>query len=123
MTRLGTTLLALTSVGWGACVGSLYATLTDICGTLVALTASLLQVIFHLANDYKDFVHGADLMDKVKVLSAVQSGLVTLIQVEKVLQWLVGAAWPHCFWGTCGCRWRFLIDTRSNLVPSVFCQP
>jgi 1,4-dihydroxy-2-naphthoate octaprenyltransferase len=50
------------------------------------LTASLLRVICHPANDYKDFVHGADLMDKVKVLSAVQSGLVTLIQVEKVLQ-------------------------------------
>ncbi len=75
----------------GSCVGSFYATLTDICGTLVALTASLVRVIDHLANDYRDFVHGADLMDKVKFLSAVQSGLVTLIQVEKVLQWLAGA--------------------------------
>jgi 1,4-dihydroxy-2-naphthoate octaprenyltransferase len=90
-TRLETTLLALTSVGLGSALAAFSGHFNGYVGTLAALTASLLQVICNLANDYGDFVQGADLMNKVKAPSAVQSGMVTLTQVEKILQWLVGA--------------------------------
>jgi 1,4-dihydroxy-2-naphthoate octaprenyltransferase len=54
--------------------------------------AALLQIVCNLANDYGDFVHGADPINKVKPPSAIQTGLVTLTQVRGTLPWLMGVA-------------------------------
>jgi 1,4-dihydroxy-2-naphthoate polyprenyltransferase len=92
VTRLETTMLSLASVGLGSALAAFTGIFDWRIGTLAAVTASLLQIICNIANDYGDLVHGADPMNKVKFPSAIQSGLVTLAQVRQVLPWLVGAA-------------------------------
>jgi 1,4-dihydroxy-2-naphthoate polyprenyltransferase len=91
-TRLETIALSLASVGLGSALAAFAGTFDWRIGILAATTTSLLQIICNLANDYGDLVHGADSVNKVKLPSAIQSGLVTLAQVRRVLPWLVGAA-------------------------------
>jgi len=83
--RLETISLALASVGLGSALAVLAGDFSWLVGLLAALTASLLQVICNLANDYGDLVHGADPINSMKSPSAIQSGLVTLAQVNKTL--------------------------------------
>jgi len=90
--RLETISLALASVGLGSALAVFAGDFSRLVGLLAALTASLLQVICNLANDYGDLVHGADPINSMKAPSAIQSGLVTLAQVKRILLWLVGAA-------------------------------
>jgi 1,4-dihydroxy-2-naphthoate polyprenyltransferase len=92
VTRLETIMLSLASVGLGSALAAFSGAFYWRIGLLAAMTASLLQIICNLANDYGDLVHGADPANKVKIPSAIQSGLVTLAQVRRVLPWLVGAA-------------------------------
>jgi 1,4-dihydroxy-2-naphthoate octaprenyltransferase len=90
-TRLETIPLALSSIGLGSALAAFTGTFDWRIGVLAAWEASLLQIVCNLANDYGDFVHGADPMNKVKPPSAIQTGLVTLAQVRGALPWLVGA--------------------------------
>ncbi len=90
--RLETIPLALSSVVLGSSLAAFSGQFSWMVSILAALTASLLQVICNLANDYGDLVHGADPINKVKLPSALQTGLVTLAQVKQILPWLVGAA-------------------------------
>ena len=90
--RLETTLLALASVGLGSTLAACRGTFDWRLGVLAAITASLLQIVCNLANDYGDLVHGSDLINTVKPSSAIQTGLITSAQVRRVLPWLVGAA-------------------------------
>ena len=91
-TRLETTLLALASVGLGSALAVYRGAFDGRVGVLAAITASLLQIVCNLANDYGDLVHGSDLINTVKPSSAIQDGLITFVQVKRVLPWLVGAA-------------------------------
>ncbi|XWN35322.1 MAG: 1,4-dihydroxy-2-naphthoate octaprenyltransferase [Roseivirga sp.] len=89
-TRLETIVLAWASVGLGSALAAFTGVFGRSIGLLAALTASLLQVICNLANDYGDFVHGADLINKARPPSALQTGLVTLEQMRQAFQLLVG---------------------------------
>lgn len=88
-TCLETITLALSSIGLGSALAASTGTFDWRVGVLAALIASLLQVTCNLANDYGNLVHGADLISKAKPSSALQTGLVTLKQVQRALQWLV----------------------------------
>ena len=90
--RLETIPLALSGVVLGSSLAAFSGRFSWLVGILAALTASLLQVICNLANDYGDLAHGADPINKVKLPSAIQTGLVTLAQVKQILPWLVGVA-------------------------------
>lgn len=52
---------------------------------LAILTATFLQVLSNLANDYGDSVHGADSADRVGPARAVQSGIITLDEMRRVM--------------------------------------
>ena len=91
VTRLETIVLALVSTGLGSTLAAFVDNFSWSVGILVALTASLLQIVCNLANDYGDFVHGTDLVNTVKLPSAIQTDLVSLAQVKRTLRWLVGA--------------------------------
>jgi len=88
-TRLETTVLACASVGLGSALAAYAGTFRLWVGLWAALTASLLQVVCNLANDYGDFVQGADLLNTAKVPSAIQTALVTREEVRLAVQWLV----------------------------------
>lgn len=90
--RLGTALLALASVGLGSALAAWTGNHNWLVSLLAAGTAALLQVSCNVANDYGDFVRGADPANKVKLPSAMQTGLVTPQQIKRVLPWLVGGA-------------------------------
>ena len=107
-TRLATTTLALTSVGLGSALAAFRGAFDGRVGVWAALTAALLQSLCNLANDYGDLVHGADPINDVKPPSALQTGLVTLAQVRRALQWLVGA--------TIGCGILLLYAARLSLA-------
>lgn len=94
-TRLPTTSLALASVGLGSALAVFVGDFHWRVGILAALTASLLQVICNVANDYGDFVRGTDTVNPVKPPSAIQMQLVSLTQVHRVLCWLIVAAIGH----------------------------
>jgi 1,4-dihydroxy-2-naphthoate octaprenyltransferase len=87
--RLETIVLALASVGLGSALAASTGSFDWRLGLLTALTAALLQIICNLANDYGDFTHGADPVNKCKPPSAIQVGLVTLKQVKHALQLLL----------------------------------
>ena len=91
-TRLETIPLAFASVGLGSALAFFTGNFNWLLGLLAALTASLLQVICNLANDYGDLEHGADAVNLIKPPSALQTGWVTLVQVRRTLPWLVGGA-------------------------------
>src|SRR4051794_17323051 len=88
-TRLETIGLALASVGLGNALAAWTGSFDWRLGIVAALTASLLQIVCNLANDYGDLVHGADPINEVKPPSAIQVGLVTLEQVKHALQLLL----------------------------------
>jgi len=90
-TRLATIPLALATVSLGSALAAFTGTFSWQVGGLAVLTASLLQIVCNLANDYGDSVHGADPINEIKLPSAIQTGLVTLAQARQALQWLVGA--------------------------------
>ena len=104
--RLETIPLALSSVVLGSALAVFLGRFSWFVGFFAALTASLLQIICNLANDYGDLVHGADPINKVKPPSAIQTGLVTLAQVKQILPWLVVA--------TAGCGILLLYVARLS---------
>ncbi len=87
-TRLETIVLALSSVGLGSALAAFTGSFNGFLSLWAALTASLLQVVCNLANDYGDLVHGADQINDVKPPSAIQTGLVTFQQVKYALHLL-----------------------------------
>lgn len=83
--RLRTLPLALSSIF----MGSFLAAFTD--GfrweilALASLTTIFLQVLSNLANDYGDSVHGADSEARKGPVRAVQSGLISLVEMKKAM--------------------------------------
>ena len=101
-TRVETTSLAVASVGLGSALAAWHGLFHWRIGFLSVLTAVFLQIICNLANDYGDFVRGADPINKAKPPSALQTNLVTLKEVKRAIQWLliptigVGGALLYC---------------------------
>lgn len=56
---------------------------------LALLTAAMLQITANLANDYGDFVRGANVAPYVNPTQADQVGFVSLKQLNKAIVWLV----------------------------------
>ncbi|RKS87578.1 1,4-dihydroxy-2-naphthoate prenyltransferase [Orbus hercynius] len=52
---------------------------------LTLLTASLLQILSNLANDYGDAIKGADKHDRLGPLRGIQQGLITLKQLRQAI--------------------------------------
>src|SRR3569623_786372 len=86
-TRLETITLAVISTGLGSSLAIFTGKFSWVLGVLAMLIASLLQIICNLANDYGDFLQGADLINQIKPPSAIQMKLVTLTQVRHTLRW------------------------------------
>ncbi|MEL6606704.1 MAG: 1,4-dihydroxy-2-naphthoate octaprenyltransferase [Bacteroidota bacterium] len=84
-TRLETGTLAITSVVMGSALAAFSGVFEWRIALLAASTAALLQLVCNLANDYGDWVRGADPINDMKLPSAIQTNLVTLEQVRRAL--------------------------------------
>lgn len=52
---------------------------------LSLITASLLQILSNIANDYGDAINGSDSADRIGPTRAIQLGMITLKQLKKAL--------------------------------------
>jgi 1,4-dihydroxy-2-naphthoate polyprenyltransferase len=52
---------------------------------LASLTTIFLQILSNLSNDYGDTVHGADSADRQGPVRAVQSGLISLLEMKRAM--------------------------------------
>jgi len=75
-TRPRTLPLALSSIGMGSFLAAWQNSFSWSVFLLAALTTIFLQVLSNLANDYGDFVHGADSITREGPTRAVQSGAI-----------------------------------------------
>lgn len=82
--RLRTLPLATASILLGAFLAAADGTFDFIVTLLCLLTALTLQILSNLANDYGDFVHGAD-AERVGPLRYVQSGLITPAAMRRAM--------------------------------------
>lgn len=69
--------LALASITLGAFLAAANNVLNLPVAILAALTATLLQILSNLANDYGDSIHGADHLERLGPARAVQSGQIS----------------------------------------------
>ncbi len=72
--RLRTLPLAVASIGMGGFLAAAYGSFKLEIFLLCILTTILLQILSNLANDYGDYVNGADLIGRIGPERAVQSG-------------------------------------------------
>src|SRR5690606_22373240 len=52
---------------------------------LATITTTLLQILSNLANDYGDSVHGADNKERKGPIRAVQSGIISAVDMKKAI--------------------------------------
>ncbi|MCG8339898.1 MAG: 1,4-dihydroxy-2-naphthoate polyprenyltransferase [Cytophagales bacterium] len=83
--RLWSLPLALSSTGMGSFLAAIYGEFDGLIFVLTALTASLLQIVSNLANDYGDTIHGADTRGRVAPASVIQSGALTLKHIKNAI--------------------------------------
>ncbi len=75
--RLRTLPLAIASISMGGFLAGAYGSFRLDVFSMCILTTILLQVLSNLANDYGDFVNGADLVGRIGPERAVQSGAIS----------------------------------------------
>jgi 1,4-dihydroxy-2-naphthoate octaprenyltransferase len=75
--RLRTLPLAIASISMGGFLAAAYNNFSLSIFLLCVLTTVLLQVLSNLANDYGDYVNGADLTGRIGPERAVQSGIIS----------------------------------------------
>jgi 1,4-dihydroxy-2-naphthoate polyprenyltransferase len=80
--RLRTLPLAVSCIAMGAFLASAVNNFRMDIFLLCILTTIFLQILSNLANDYGDFIHGADSVDRKGPSRAVQSGAVTKEQMR-----------------------------------------
>ncbi|HVD99731.1 MAG TPA: 1,4-dihydroxy-2-naphthoate polyprenyltransferase [Cytophagaceae bacterium] len=83
--RLRTLPLALASISMGGFLAAAYGRFNLIVFILCVLTTVLLQILSNLANDYGDYVNGADLMGRIGPARAVQSGAISPQLMRKAI--------------------------------------
>lgn len=88
--RLRTLPLALSSILTGSFLAAFHKVFRVDVFVLAALTTVFLQILSNLANDYGDSVHGADSEDREGPIRAVQSGVISLLEMKKAMM-LMGA--------------------------------
>lgn len=75
--RLRTLPLAVSAIGMGGIIAYFYNSFNGVVFSLCVLTTILLQVLSNFANDYGDFVHGADSDHREGPNRMVQSGSIS----------------------------------------------
>src|SRR5690606_31027636 len=83
--RPRTLTLALACIGMGTFLAAAAGVLDTAVALLSFLTATLLQILSNLANDYGDSVHGADSPGRVGPPRAVQSGRITAEAMKRAM--------------------------------------
>ncbi len=88
--RLRTLPLAIANVSMGAVLAYHFGQFSWVIYGLTVLTAILLQILSNLANEYGDFVHGADHDQREGPQRTVQSGAISAPEMKNAML-LVGA--------------------------------
>ncbi|MFT4856502.1 MAG: 1,4-dihydroxy-2-naphthoate octaprenyltransferase [Algoriphagus sp.] len=88
--RLRTLPLALASILAGSFLAANFNIFRWEILVLAALTTIFLQILSNLSNDYGDTINGADHADRQGPIRAVQSGLISLLEMKKAM-YLFGA--------------------------------
>ena len=83
--RLRTLPLALSCIGMGGFLAASQGKFNSLIFFLCCLTTILLQVLSNLANDYGDFVNGADRSERKGPARAVQSGVITPTEMKRAI--------------------------------------
>lgn len=81
--RLRTLPLAIAGIGMGSFLAAADGVFDAGVTALAILTATFLQILSNLANDYGDSVHGADSAERVGPSRAVQAGLITKAEMRQ----------------------------------------
>ncbi len=77
--------LALASIVTGSCIAYSQGSHFWSVSLLALLTATLLQILSNLANDYGDAQHGTDNEERIGPERAIQSGAITLAQMKTAM--------------------------------------
>jgi 1,4-dihydroxy-2-naphthoate polyprenyltransferase len=83
--RLRTLPLALSSIGMAGFLAADQYTFNTTVFVGCVLTTLFLQILSNLANDYGDFMNGADSNDRVGPQRAVQSGAISITQMKMAI--------------------------------------
>lgn len=83
--RLRTLPLSLSSISMAGFLAASYGSFNGLVFSLCILTTVLLQVLSNLANDYGDYVNGADLMGRIGPARAVQSGAISATTMKSAI--------------------------------------
>jgi 1,4-dihydroxy-2-naphthoate octaprenyltransferase len=83
--RLRTLPLALSCIGMGGFLAASQGKFNGLIFFLCCLTTILLQVLSNLANDYGDFINGADSDERKGPSRAVQSGAITPARMKSAI--------------------------------------
>ena len=89
--RLRTLPLAAASILAGCFVAAQNGVHRPVVTVLAIVTAFLFQILSNLANDYGDFVHGADSDARIGPSRAVQSGAISP-QAMRIAMWITGTS-------------------------------
>jgi 1,4-dihydroxy-2-naphthoate octaprenyltransferase len=81
--RPRTLILAAASIAMGLMLAGTTAPVNWLAAVLTLLTATLLQILSNLANDYGDTLHGADNRERAGPARAVQSGQVNMRVMQR----------------------------------------
>jgi 1,4-dihydroxy-2-naphthoate octaprenyltransferase len=109
--RLRTLPLALSSIVAGIALAMERASVESLPAILIVLTTIFLQVLSNFANDYGDFKNGADNTERIGPKRAVQSGVISALQMKNAIILLVILSLVSGFsllWLTLGNRGLFL---------------
>ena len=88
--RLRTLPLAIANVSMGAILSQYFGAFDWLIYLMTAITAILLQVLSNLANEYGDFIHGADHDDRLGPVRTVQSGAISADAMKKAMYLTAG---------------------------------
>ncbi len=83
--RLRTLPLALSSIGMAGFLAAAAGKFSTLIFALCCLTTILLQILSNLANDYGDYVNGADHAERKGPKRAVQSGAIAVAQMKNAV--------------------------------------
>ncbi len=83
--RLRTLPLALSSILAGSFLAAFHQVFRIEVFVLATLTTIFLQILSNLSNDYGDSVHGADSKDREGPIRAVQSGVISLMEMKRAM--------------------------------------
>ena len=77
--------LALAGIGMGSFLAAADGVFSGSITLLAILTATFLQILSNLANDYGDSIHGADSAERKGPSRAVQSGLISSAEMQRAM--------------------------------------